>query len=154
MTEKFDEYTPALSSFFSSLFDDIVLFEYNFAHDKEDSVVSFCNYIRLHYRKYSLLLISAYYWLGQIYYNVEKENLRVARKYVNKGISLIKKLYSCEEIEHYVNETTYLNGMVVEGYSNIIQEIYILMGQIVGKTFTNSPTHLISSIINMWVTSS
>ena len=68
--------------------------------------------------------------LGDIYYN-EIFDTPTAKKYVDKGIALVKKKYSKAEIEKFVNGANVeIVMMRIVGRSNSIRELYILKSDI------------------------
>lgn len=68
--------------------------------------------------------------LGDIYYN-EIFDTPTAKKFVDRGIALVKEKYSPEEIERLVNGTNVeIDAFVLSGRSNTIRELYVLKSDI------------------------
>ena len=76
------------------------------------------------------LSIEACEQLGDIYLNDFKDN-ETARKYVDKGIALVKARYTPAQIEKLVNNDMQLIDLQFTGRTNTIRELYIL--GVVGK---------------------
>ena len=97
--------------------------------DKIQNVVDYCKQI-LNSNSSVELSIEACVQLGDIYYN-EIFDTPTAKKYVDQGITLVKKKYSKAQIEKLVNDTNVeINGLRLVGRSNTIRELYILKSDI------------------------
>lgn len=97
--------------------------------DKIQNVIDYCKQM-LAANTSAELSIEACAQLGDIYYN-EIFDTPTAKKFVDRGIALVKKKYSKAQIEKLVNGT---NVEVVDlelvGRSNTIRELYILKSDI------------------------
>lgn len=76
------------------------------------------------------IIIEACTQLGDIYYN-EFNDRRHARKFVNRGIRLVKKHYTPSTIEYLVNGMDFeIDSLQAVGKSNTIRELYVLKSDI------------------------
>ena len=76
------------------------------------------------------LSIEACEQLGDIYLNDFKDN-DAARKYIDKGISLVKTRYSAAQIDKLVNNNDIqLVDLELSGRTNTIRELYVLKSNI------------------------
>ena len=116
--EKFKAMRPILSRFWGQLFNSGEFFRIfdngePFNEDvAEQTLKNYFAYIRLNCREYPDLLIAVYCALGYFYNNaLSKPNIsesethtskRLARKFANKGIAVIKQNYTYAEIEKFI----------------------------------------------------
>jgi hypothetical protein len=97
--------------------------------DKIQNVVDYCEEI-LQANASVDLSIEACAQLGDIYYN-EIFDTPTAKKYVDMGITLVKKKYSKKQIEKFVNGTNVeISEGELVGHSNTVRELYILKSDI------------------------
>ena len=97
--------------------------------DKIQNVIDYCKQM-LDANTSDEISIEACAQLGDIYYN-EIFDTPTAKKYVDKGIALVKKKYSKAEIEQIVNGTNVeIVMMQIVERSNTIRELYILKSDI------------------------
>ncbi len=97
--------------------------------DKIQNVVDYCAEI-LDANTSVELSIEACAQLGDIYYN-ELFDTPAAKKFVDRGIALVKKKYSKAQIEKLVNGTNVeIKNFNLVGRSNTIRELYILKSDI------------------------
>lgn len=97
--------------------------------DKIQNVVDYCTEI-LNANTSVDLSIEACAQLGDIYYN-ELFDTPTAKKFVDRGIALVKKKYSKAQIEKLVNGTNVeIHKYKFVGRSNTVRELYILKSDI------------------------
>ena len=97
--------------------------------DKIQNVVDYCEQI-LSANSSIDISIEACAQLGDIYYN-EIFDTTTAKKYVDRGIALVKKKYSKAQIEKLVNGTNVrIEDLRIVGQSNTIRELYVLKSDI------------------------
>ncbi|MBR4152480.1 MAG: hypothetical protein IKT98_05920 [Selenomonadaceae bacterium] len=97
--------------------------------DKIQNVVDYCKEI-LNANTSVDLSIEACAQLGDIYYN-EIFDTPTAKKFVDRGIALVKKKYSKAQIEKLVNGTNVeIKDCYITGRSNTVRELYILKSDI------------------------
>lgn len=97
--------------------------------DKIQNVVDYCKEI-LNANTSVDLSIEACAQLGDIYYN-EIFDTPTAKKFVDRGIVLVKKKYSKAQIEKLVNSTNVeISFFKFIGRSNTVRELYILKSDI------------------------
>lgn len=97
--------------------------------DKFQNVVDYCKKM-LAANTSADISIEACVQLGDIYHN-EIFDTPTAKKYVDQGISLVKKKYSKAEIEKLVNGTNVeIIDLQLIGRSNTIREIHFLKSDI------------------------
>ena len=131
--EEFQSIRNSLSQFFGQIFNSgEVLFRIfdngePFNEDMAKQTLNeYCTYIRLNCREYPDLLIAVYCAIGYFYYNSCSKfnvgdsefisNRRLAHKFVNKGIAVIKKTYTYLEIRKFI-PIKHLNGNEILGIS-------------------------------------
>ena len=97
--------------------------------DKIQNVIDYCEKV-LAANLSVELSIEACTQLGDIYYN-EIFDTSTAKKFVDRGIALVKKKYSKAQIEKLVNGTNVeIKDYELIGRSNTIRELYILKSDI------------------------
>lgn len=97
--------------------------------DKIQNVIDYCNQV-LNENQSVDISIEACAQLGDIYYN-EIFDTPTAKKFVDRGIALVKERYSKTEIEKLVNGTNVeISDFMLVGRSNTIRELYILKSDI------------------------
>ena len=116
--EKFSPIRKILSLFFGQLF----YYAIYMSNIEEKIKLNYSTYVRLNCREYPDLLIATYVLLGT-HYNGKKEKL--AYKFANKGIAIVKKFYTRQEIEKFTT-CVVEDMMVVEGELSPRADIFYL----------------------------
>ena len=154
--EKFNAIRTILSMLFGNVFNGI---GHHILSQDNDTLKTYCNYVRLNCRIYPDVLLGAYFFLAKIYlydeglfkysapfelidgkieidwnhpkYNPNELDLatKKARKFANKGVALSKKIYTVEQLETFTT-ITMVNLNITGIYYPVIYDLYELKSNI------------------------
>lgn len=145
--QQFISIRPILSQFFGQIF-----FETMYVTYLEENILfnNYNQYIRLNFREYPDLLIAVYCIMGN-YYKDKNKDKKMVCKFANKGIAIVKKIYSRQEIEKFT--TCVLEDMIViEGEMSPRADVFSLKEgiPIIVETDPNNPNRTIIKLKINW----